>query len=91
MNLSVSTISIQVDPIFSSTSNEDYTHPLAPLPFPTEKGTPKKKVWNPSLGSLKFGWSFFGGAIGWADKEKYLGSLRIIGGNPQAENDDKQF
>jgi len=44
MNLSVSTISIQVDPIFSSTSNEDYTHPLAPLPFPTEKGTPKKKV-----------------------------------------------
>jgi hypothetical protein len=59
MNLSASTISVQVDPIFSSTSNEDYTHPLAPLPFQTKKGTPKKKFESPSLGSLKFGWFVF--------------------------------
>jgi len=62
MNLSVSIISIQVDPIFSPTSNEDYTHPYAPLPFPTKQGTPKTKFESLSLGSLKFGWLFFFGS-----------------------------
>jgi len=82
MNLSVSTISVQIDPIFSSTSNEEYTHPLAP-PFPL----PTKKFESPSLGSLKFGWFCFLGAKGWADKEQFFCTLRSIVGNPQDDID----
>jgi hypothetical protein len=88
MNLSVSTISVQIDPIFSSTSNEDYTHPLAPPSLSQQKkGTPTKKFESPSLGSLKFGWFCFLGAKGWADKEQFFCTLRSIVGNPQDDID----
>jgi hypothetical protein len=88
MNLSGSTISIQVDPIFSSTSNEDYTHLHAPLPFPTKKETRTKKFEkSPSLGSLKIGWLFFFGSKRLGRQGTNFGEFEEHWGHPQDDID----